>query len=139
MEEIIKKAIEGQWNFEHLDTDGLVPKLEFVRSEFRGTKYGIEVRALYKDADGKEYGSWVSFDSWVKHHQERTVLDYSFWQALGKACGWKNKFEIENGINSNGTVGRPKWLENAHIFHEINLTESWDKAVEWLATLIKSK
>jgi hypothetical protein len=54
------------------------------------------------------------------------LLDPLFWQALGKACGW-------------GDVTKDKdWLANALEFHEINLTEGWDKAVEYLTSIISS-
>lgn len=58
------------------------------------------------------------------------VLDPLFWQALGKACGWelgKTKWDVATA---------PQWLEYSLQFHEINLTEGWDKAVSYLEELI---
>lgn len=63
------------------------------------------------------------------------VLDTKFWEGLGKTCKWtvdvtddesgKKLYEIDN------------WMKHALRFHEINLTEGWDKAVEYLSDLIK--
>lgn len=68
------------------------------------------------------------------------VLDPKFFQALGKACGWGN-MEVSFGnwdepikMSTESVIG---WKHIALKFHEINLTEGWDKAVEYLSTLIK--
>lgn len=58
--------------------------------------------------------------------QYRVVCNPLFWQALAKACGWTNNEKVK------------VWKFNAHEFHEINLTEGWDKAVEYLLELIKN-
>lgn len=58
------------------------------------------------------------------------VIDPLFWQSLGKACGW--------GIDRESYMQFiPQWRDYALRFHEINLTEGWDKAVEYLNSLIK--
>jgi hypothetical protein len=57
------------------------------------------------------------------------VLDPLFWQALCKACGWGNE-TIDD--YDTGLVRGRDWQHHALRFHEINLTESWDKAVEYL-------
>lgn len=54
------------------------------------------------------------------------VCDPIFWQALGKSCGWRE----EPALKQN-------WEFIALSFHEINLTEGWDKAVKYLEDLIK--
>lgn len=59
--------------------------------------------------------------------------DPLFWQALGKACGWEGKDTV---IEYSPWV-IPMWQYNALRFHEINLTQGWDAAVEWLTNLIK--
>ena len=37
-----------------------------------------------------------------------------------------------------GKIPKAVWQRNALRFHEINLTEGWDKAVEYLTNLIKN-
>jgi len=61
--------------------------------------------------------------------RSEAILDQLFWQALGKACGWSEFYREETGYS--------EWLHNAIKFHEINLTQGWDKAVEYLEDLIK--
>lgn len=73
-------------------------------------------------------------------------LDPLFWQALGKACGWKeNTFYgvvccvgegEEYWFGSDTKNEKSDWLKYSIYFHEINLTEGWDKAVEYLENLI---
>lgn len=89
IETTIKKAIEGGYDFEKKEHDGLKPPLKFVKNEFRTHSTGaLEVRAIYKDDSGKEYGSWVVFNDWIRRHKERTFIDPKFWESLGKAMGW---------------------------------------------------
>lgn len=65
-------------------------------------------------------------------------LDPLFWQALGRACGWDSGCNICSTFECNNPR---EHLTEKHIyphinyalrFHEINLTEGWDKAVEYL-------
>lgn len=74
------------------------------------------------------------------------VCDPIFWQALGKACGWdKNgsrttheSYETEKyGVIEYYDV--ENWEYYALRFHEINLTEGWDKAVEYLQEITNTK
>lgn len=51
------------------------------------------------------------------------------WQECGKACGWGDKSIIGSII--------PKWQYVAFRFHEINLTQGFEEAVDWLEELIK--
>lgn len=63
------------------------------------------------------------------------VLDPLFWQALGKSCGWN-----PNATRVEGTAQYsrdPEWMSQASRFYRINLTEGWEKAVEYLSDLIK--
>lgn len=69
-----------------------------------------------------EYGFW-----------QVIVCDPLFWQALGKACVHKGE-EINNHTDWSH---KDAWKHYALRFHEINLTESWEKAIEYLETLIK--
>lgn len=64
-----------------------------------------------------------------KPTENEIILDYLFWQALGRTCGW-TKF----------TFGRHKgdaWLVAATRFHKINLTEGWEAAVAYLEEVTK--
>lgn len=62
------------------------------------------------------------------------ILDPLFWQALGKACGWRNKRTYNQ---ADQLEVESYWTIYALRFHEINLTEGFSKAVEWLEELIK--
>jgi hypothetical protein len=57
------------------------------------------------------------------------VLNPLFWQALGKV--------MKNKLSGWEVVDNETMIKHALKFHEINLTEGWSKAVEWLETLIK--
>ena len=123
MENIIKKAIEVGWNSD----------LEYDENE-------IVLRLV--------------------------LLDPLFWQALGKACGWggnvnwvcttdcdyycndcklgftkqtsrPDEFQGVNGTHIDCPKKAQTWKLNALKFHQINLTQSFDKAVNWLGELIK--
>ncbi len=65
----------------------------------------------------------------VKNHKvdlvtsDRIFMDIYFWKSLSKACDWQNP-------NDDGSVFV------ALRFHEINLTESWDAAIKYLAELL---
>ena len=117
MQEIIKKAIEGGYFIPGMVTYDTFVKLELI--------YGLK----------PEYCC---------------VLDPLFWQSLGKACGWMGYQCVNCGYKHFSTFGfseccqfwssaktRDRWQYEALKFHEINLTEGWDKAVDWLNDLIK--
>lgn len=59
-------------------------------------------------------------------------MDSSFWQALGKACGWDWGYckDEDSEYNNHCT----KCIHRR--FHEINLTEGFDKAVDYLKKLL---
>ena len=44
------------------------------------------------------------------------ILDPLFWQALGKALGWKRE------LSQHWDIVRPEWLNKAMTYYEINLT-----------------
>jgi len=52
------------------------------------------------------------------------VLDNLLWKSLSKSCDWSGDGD--------------EWMFQALRFHEINLTEGWDKAVSYLEDLIKN-
>lgn len=65
-------------------------------------------------------------DAFISYRSKyELILDPRFWQALGKAMGWTETERIK------------VWKFNAHEFHDINLTEGWDKAVEFLSSQLK--
>lgn len=77
-----------------------------------------------------------------QHVDELMLMDKTFWQSLGKACGWHYcRFHSFMGKDSEVEVchdcTHDEWCKKALRFHEINLTEGWDKAVKWLNDLIK--
>lgn len=63
---------------------------------------------------------------------EAVVCDPLFWQSLGKACGWDEHFS--SGVH---LIDIEAWLYQAERFHEINLTEGWEKAINYLTEIIK--
>lgn len=128
METIINKAIEG----------------------------GYENETTRKLLDSFEKGIFAEYNAYCL-----VTLDPLFWQALGKKCGWKTEYIISQSVcdkcgrtdsargsnycyecggkfnMKNKTFPDSVWKENALEFHELNLTEGFDKAVEWLLELIK--
>lgn len=109
MEEILKKAIEGGY-------------IGVSHQSIKGRWTGIMV------IEPEEYG-WV-------------VLDPLFWQSLGKACGWEKNIVIRewNEVRDefSDIKGEKDYsIEYALRFHEINLTEGWDKAVEYLTEITR--
>lgn len=61
---------------------------------------------------------------------KETVLDPSFWQSLGKACWWNRRKFFHGNLDD-------EWAENALKFYEINLSQSWFDAVEYLKSICK--
>lgn len=84
-----------------------------------------------------EEGQWVH-----ENNYRNCVCDPLFWQALGKACGWKR---LHRGCGGNMIC--PKyasgccmegWEREALNFHERNLTQSWNDAIAYLEDITKS-
>lgn len=75
--------------------------------------------------------------NWDDEPYEVVVCNPLFWQALGKACGWGEWEASSMGITCN-VFGKPE-VYIALKFYELNLTESWDKAVIWLEALITNQ
>lgn len=83
-----------------------------------------------------QYSDWVKFHNgslMVQNKIYEYLFDPLFWQALGKACGWAEKRPVKTAYS------KPEWMWHALKFHEINLTESFDKAVEYLISLINEE
>jgi len=72
-------------------------------------------------------------------------MEHSFWQALGKSCRWHcihcegtgnaKNFDRCFGCGGKGVGGL--WKKKALSFHEINLTEGWEKAIIYLQESMK--
>jgi len=132
MENVIKKAIEG----------GFKPKYTKQGLIWSKTEQGV---------------SYLCPHGTFEHY----VLDPLFWQALGKAC-WieictnpDHSFIDAMGSVQSSDIGRlgcplcghnedhviPSskllWKKHALSFHEINLTEGWSKACEYLESITK--
>lgn len=135
MEKIIKRAIEGGYNIPH-------------HSELNGTmtytKEHLCVMYLYKLQRSSGSSTWEEARDFYKY--EKLILDPRFWQALGKACGWGIQIkEYKGDVHVNHHFNGGKCTEMCVVpstkvalrFQEINLTEGWDKAVEYLEDLIK--
>lgn len=131
MENIIKKAIEGGWTV--------------------GEKYRMvdnpKIKGWWYEWDSEdENGDPITLSNPCCYdhiqYQYPLIINPLFWQALGKACGWSSyacSWDSENPICRKwcSTGHRETWVWNAMRFHEINLTQGWNKAVEYLEELIK--
>lgn len=76
-------------------------------------------------------GGYFPAESWIGGNDPDTgdyFMDSNFWQALGRACGWEEK---------NISQHSEAWYQNAITFHQYNLTQGFDKAVEYLKELTK--
>jgi len=76
-------------------------------------------------------GGWMGYNTQhvkdiVDKYPEVAICDHTFWQALGKACGWQSMSD-----------GEEEWVWHARIFYVTNLTEGWEKGVEYLSELVK--
>ena len=92
---------------------------EIIKKAIKG---GYEKERYYFDSNG-------NFDD---EPYEVVLMKSSFWQSLGKAEGWGDK----KVLTSYGVTERNTWLHYAKMFHEINLTQGFDKAVEYLTSLL---
>lgn len=146
MENIIKKAIEGGYKNE---------KSQCYRCGLRRR----EVKGFMLPCENDKGFKYKSHLFRRPHNGIGVyILDPLFWQALGKACGWKKYTwetwgnldvlnlreqtddEKSNAPWSTNTVPAVRRYTNVYyamLFHQINLTEGWDKAVEYLEELTK--
>ncbi len=110
MEKIIKKAIEGGYELE-----------------------------------GYDLSRWNKGTSLSLPELDRLVVcDPLFWQALSKTCEWGStgltKSCLEKLCNDGMEIREIMvWEMYALRFHEINLTQGFEKSVEWLSNLIQEK
>ena len=121
MENIIKKAIEGGWNAMRPEKEAAITFRMFTETEYGNGAVFIETSFI---ENGEDNGRSLCIRS------EEVFCDPLFWQALGKACGW--------GEMPSGDIwqGKARWYYSAMQFHEINLTQGFESAVEWLENII---
>lgn len=77
---------------------------------------------------------------------EEIFMNPKFWEAIGKAKGWKYKAykmgawqteETDLSSMSDTPFRYPEWQYHAITFYNINLTQSFDDAINYLYELIK--
>lgn len=74
------------------------------------------------------------------YNHKLVFLDPKFFQALGKACNWEVKdLKVwwERQSLGDKIVLLEPWENMRHTFIYTMDCQGWDKAVEWLAALIK--
>lgn len=114
MENIVRKAVEGGWNPRPEKKAGI--KLDSIfPSEFDGEVAFLS--STFKES-GKNNGRHFAL------YLTQIVCDPLFWQALG------------NSVNRTEWVMQERWVNYALNFHTKNLTEGWEKAVEYLQSII---
>lgn len=136
MEQLIKKAIEGGWGGSSGFHDIKYPQTKKQRE------------GLLRLLDDKYPSSKVIL---IENLMHNGVLDPLFFQALGKSCGWakdsapyicKDCGVIGVGGSNHMNACKIKkrhysWKQYALRFHEINLTEGWSAAVNYLEKVTK--
>jgi len=100
-------------------------------------KKAMEGGFIYSKGHTKKEMDWII--NLFSENKYEVVCNPLFWQALGKSCGWekhpKRQVEFHQPLSSFTQTGIEKY--HALRFHEINLAEGWDKAVDYLSSLIK--
>lgn len=67
------------------------------------------------------------------------ICDPLFWQSLGKACGWPklaNQLDLDGGIDFRSGILLATTFY-ALKFHYLNLTTSFEEAVDWLGKVVE--
>lgn len=101
---------------------------EIIKKAIEG---GYKKERYYFDENG----------NWDWEPAEVMFMKSLFWKALGKACGWidKDGNSIAKYINNDPKhTKREMWLYYSLKFHEINLTQGFNKAIKYLQEIIKS-
>lgn len=68
--------------------------------------------------------------------QQQVILDPLFWIALAKNCGWNMNEEYDDNTQD---YLHPEYIQIASRFYIKNLTESFDKAVDYLLEITNCK
>lgn len=125
MENIIKKAIEGGWNAMRPEKEATVTFRMFTETEYGNGAVFIETTFV---EDDKDNGRNITLRS------EEVFCDPLFWQALQKSCEWKDADRCGSCGDEVVDMG---WRYHGIHFMEINLSEGFQSAVEWLENIIK--
>lgn len=144
-EEIIKVAIEGDYAIQesYYTRPVLFTKLKHCNDIW--SVFELDETTVIED----ENGEVITVPVTSSHRTKEMFLDPKFWQAIGKAKGWLNKTitvydEIEEYNNPeelqemiNPAIEERMLIVYALEFHRINLTQSFDDAINYLYNLIK--
>lgn len=147
METIIQKAIEGGYDLKSKGYSDDTVKLDGYRVE-DDWKVFIWVKQSWEDAEKQGYRHSRDGKAWM--HASQLMIDPLFWQALGKACTetvWDFVGEYNYSDFPNQPSGKKygeyqkvlDWKKIALRFHEINLTEGWNKAVSYLTSITTNR
>lgn len=163
MEDLIKLAVEGDfdwWDYkEGLDKDQLYT---FLTEDWEKPSYAdLVCRSDFFQALGRKcgWGEWTMKLSDVVHIWEiefykpdtsKTpvyICDKCFARKVNEIVTLEIEYsyeEVKEGnyesrkvIRAHGGYLREPWIDIAKRFHEINLTEGWDKAVAYLQEVTK--
>ena len=128
MENIIKKAIDGGYAIQQSYYVHPVSFTALKHTNEYHTVFELDYTTVIEDENGEEKTVPVT----ASYQTSKIILDPLFWQALGKACNWReDELRYDDSIRDYGA-----WLYRAETFYNINLTEGFEKAVEYLETLI---
>lgn len=124
----IERAIEGGWK----------PwKYGWPSNETRGESWYLSGRMLHLNCEAKDYEAFPQYQGpWHTSKEfvidiERGLLDPLFWQALGKAEGWKPEVTWNEGELRH----QAEWRENMH--RMIDALAEGKSIEEFLSTLTK--
>lgn len=122
METIINKAIEGGY---------VNLRVSKIKVKYNPKTGMVSVTFIDYEHDGTT--TWNN-----TYHVTQLFCDPLFWQALSKLCGWNGLSLDTIAIEDFGKIIEPnEWVDKAMEFHFLNLTQGFDKAVEWLAEQVK--
>lgn len=117
--QVIEKAIEGGWSIL-----GLTGQMTFSWSWRINPFHPEQEIMVVQDDIGEPHD--------LDYYQ--TVLDPTFWQALGKALGWKEVETEWRHANSNTSevysFSNERWANEAHSFYDLILTRG-DTETYW--------
>lgn len=127
METAIKKAIEGGWRCHAVNQAYLLfDKFENIEVFVNGFGWVI----LYRKG-AKSFGG-IFQEKADSIRIEQVYSDRTFWQALGKACGWELVCrDCENGIDSK--YCKTGWHDEATWIKKTMWKYKWHKFIDHLA------
>lgn len=121
MEQAIKKAIEGGWR-ERYSNGVRMPECE-----------EWDTRKDYVLGKNKEVSDYV-YQEWLQAYFPKVALDPLFWQALGKAEGWRSFYDEKGMPRIHTTQG---WFPDTKDFgsgyDEMMWQAHWHRFIDHLA------